>query len=124
MKKLILCILIGLFMIAVPNAGAANVDTKDFSDGTKEQAITYIKESLSDPQISEWVTKKFFSERLFKTALKMAPEKTVKEIAVNFSDFQKVGGEFKDDNVRWQTVLVIIALVLGILVFMSAVAAV
>lgn len=123
MKKFILCILIGLFMVTIPNAVAANVDTKYFSDGTKEEAITYIKESLSDPQISEWVTKKFFSERLFLTALKMAPEKTVKEIAVNFSDFQKVGGEFKDENVRGQMVIAIFAVVLALLVFIPTVAA-
>ena len=92
MKRLI--VVFGLLLLMLPAVGISHADdsTVGFNGSTKAEAIIYIEKSLSDPQISEWVLQKFHSKDLFLKAVKLAPENAVKSIAVNFSDFQKIGG--------------------------------
>ena len=121
MKRLMVgFVVVVVLMLSMAGISYADDSTIGFNGGTKADAIVYIENSLSDPQISEWVMQKFHSKALFLKAVKLAPENAVKSIAVNFSDFQKVGGEVKETGVQ---VIVWIALILAVGVFMAAVSA-
>lgn len=120
MKRLILGFWVVLLIFSVVEISHADNSAIGFNGNTKADAIVYIEKSLSDPQISEWVMQKFHSKELFLKAVKLAPENAVKSIAVNFSDFQKVGGEVKETGV---TVIVVIALLLAVGVFLATVSA-
>lgn len=102
MKKLILCFIVGLFMFSAATAIAYTPDNlaQEFNPDTttKDEAIAYIEKSLSNPEIKQWVAEKFGSEKLFLLGVKLAPEKTVKEVATSFSDFQKFGGHWSNEE--------------------------
>jgi hypothetical protein len=126
MKKLILSFVVGLLIFSAVAVSAATTDdvTKEFNSetATKEEAIVYIEKSLSDPQIKQWVTDKFGSEKLFLLSLKLAPEKTVKEIASTFSNFQKVGGAIAETGAEWAvTIIIIIEFIVTIGLIIAAV---
>lgn len=110
MKKLILCLIAGLLIFTATNVSAYSPDNfaEEFNPetATKEDAIVYIEKSLSDPEINKWVADKFGSEKLFLISLKLAPEKTVKEIATTFSNLQKVGGDY--GAAEWAATIVIL----------------
>lgn len=102
MKKLILYFVVGLFVFSAATAIAYTPDNlaQEFNPetATKEEAIAYIEKSLSDPQIKQWVAERFVSEKIFLLGVKLAPEKTVKEVATSFSDFQKFGGHWSSEE--------------------------
>ena len=120
MKRLFMVFGLMLFMFTTVGISHADDSAIGFNGDTKADAIIYIEKSLSNPQINEWVMQKFHSKDLFLKALKLAPEDAVKSIAVNFSDFQKVGGEIKETGA---TVIVVIALLLAVGVFLATVSA-
>jgi hypothetical protein len=112
MEKRMFCSLVLLVVIFVQNGGA--FAGEEFRGGTKEEAIAYIEKSMADQQIREWVEKEYFSEKLFLMAVNLAPEETVKEVAVTFSDFQRVGGDMKDAS--GPISIVVFVLALGVLI--------
>lgn len=106
------CSLVLLVVISVQKGRA--LAGEEFRGGTKEEAIAYIEKSLVDPQIRDWVEKEYFSQKIFLMAVNLAPQETVKEIAVSFSDFQQVGGEMKDAT--WGLTVFVFVLALGVFI--------
>jgi len=105
MKKIILILLVGIFMSLSASAFAS-------FNGTKKEAIVSIEKALKDPEINSWVSKKFGSQGLFLKAVSLAPEKTVKEIASTFNDFQENGGDIETAWEAYIWVYVLLTLVL------------
>lgn len=113
-------VVVMFFMVCLIIASALNVYA---FNGTKVEAIASINSALANPEVSTWVEKKFGSVDIFKKAVSMAPEKTVKQIAQTFSDFQQNGGDLETaaEVATWVwVVLAIVSVILTIAVIAIA----
>jgi hypothetical protein len=110
--------IVGVIAVIILVAGAFPAHA--FS-GTRAEAITSINKALESPEISAWVNKKFGSVDIFKKAVGMAPEDTVRQIAQTFNDFQQNGGDMETaaEALTWTSTILMIGAAICVIILIA-----